>query len=182
MSFEVLEQGICNRNALSKTLSSFRPDVVIHCAGLKAVGDGNSHCRYYRSNVEGSISLLEAMDLAGCQASSSRRLLPFMARRIICPMMRRTRWRRSMSMDVPRRLSRASSPTGPRQMQVGYRDCCAISILSARMGPAKWREPAEHRNNLVPYIADVATGKRPGCQFLEMTMKPAMARGSIISS
>ena len=71
MSFEVLEQDICNRDTVSKSLSSFRPHIVIHCAGLKAVGESQDQpLRYYRSNVEGSISLLEAMDRAG-----SRRII-----------------------------------------------------------------------------------------------------------
>ena len=32
-SFEVLEDDICNRVAVSASLSSFKPEIVIHCAG-----------------------------------------------------------------------------------------------------------------------------------------------------
>ena len=67
-SFEILEDDICNRAAVSASLSSFRPDIVIHCAGLKAVGESQEQpLRYYQTNVEGSISLLEAMENSGCR-------------------------------------------------------------------------------------------------------------------
>ena len=37
-SFEVLEEDICNTPAITDALTAFRPDCVIHCTGLKAVG------------------------------------------------------------------------------------------------------------------------------------------------
>ena len=36
--FEVLEDDVCHAIKLGAALSSFEPDIVIHCAGLKAVG------------------------------------------------------------------------------------------------------------------------------------------------
>jgi UDP-glucose 4-epimerase len=67
-AFEVLEDDIRNAAALSHALVAFRPDIVIHCAGLKSIGESQEQpLRYYRTNVEGSISLLEAMDKADCQ-------------------------------------------------------------------------------------------------------------------
>ena len=43
-SFKVLEETICNAGALAEAFSSFKPDLVIHCAGLKAVANHrNTH-------------------------------------------------------------------------------------------------------------------------------------------
>ena len=58
-TFEVLEEDICDHVKLGSALTGFRPDIVIHCAGLKAVGESQEQpLRYYRTNVHGSISLL----------------------------------------------------------------------------------------------------------------------------
>ena len=49
------------------TLTWFNPDLVIHAAGLKSVPESMvSPLAYYDNNVGGTISLLKAMDAAGC--------------------------------------------------------------------------------------------------------------------
>ena len=163
MSFEVLEQDICNAGALAEALSSFRPDIVIHCAGLKAVGESQEQpLRYYRTNVEGSISLLEAMDEASCQRiifSSSAtvygtpRYLPYDEAHPVAPVNVYGRTK-AMIEDIitdwaatdPLRsaaLLRYFNPVGAHE--------------SGEIG----EDPKGIPNNLVPYIADVATGTRP---------------------
>jgi UDP-glucose 4-epimerase len=53
--------------SLHKVFSTFKPDAVIHFAGLKAVGESVVEpIMYYDVNVGGSISLLDAMTKAGC--------------------------------------------------------------------------------------------------------------------
>jgi UDP-glucose 4-epimerase len=50
-----------------QALRDFRPDAIIHFAGLKAVGVSNEiPIDYYENNVVGSLRLLAAMDQAGC--------------------------------------------------------------------------------------------------------------------
>ena len=49
-------------NELSKCLKKFKPDVVVHFAGLKAVGESQSNpIKYWDNNVVSSINLLKAM-------------------------------------------------------------------------------------------------------------------------
>jgi UDP-glucose 4-epimerase len=73
-------RGITNRNlqfmnadirdtvALDKILNTFKPDSVIHFAGLKAVGESVADpVKYYDVNVGGSISLLSSMSKAKCK-------------------------------------------------------------------------------------------------------------------
>ena len=70
--FEFLEEDIRNSPAISEALTAFRPDCVIHCAGLKAVGQSEKEpLLYYSVNVGGAISLLEAMDASCNQIISS---------------------------------------------------------------------------------------------------------------
>jgi UDP-glucose 4-epimerase len=56
-----------NGGTLDCAFDDFKPDAVIHFAGLKAVSESVAEpLRYYDVNVRGSVSLLEAMDRAGC--------------------------------------------------------------------------------------------------------------------
>src|SRR5574340_876585 len=55
-----------DRRALSRLFASESIDAVVHCAGLKAVADGEAQpLAYYDNNVGGSIALLQAMEEAG---------------------------------------------------------------------------------------------------------------------
>ena len=58
---------IRDANALDNIFNTFKPEAVIHFAGLKAVGESVANpLKYYEVNVGGSISLLTAMSKAGC--------------------------------------------------------------------------------------------------------------------
>ena len=57
-----VEGDVRNTALLEKTLRDFKVDAVIHFAGLKAVAESVSDpIEYYANNVQGSISLLQAM-------------------------------------------------------------------------------------------------------------------------
>ena len=58
---------IRDANALNTIFNNFKPEAVIHFAGLKAVGESVADpVRYYDVNVSGSVSLLTAMSNAKC--------------------------------------------------------------------------------------------------------------------
>src|SRR5436309_4972950 len=55
-----------DRVALGRVFGEHRIDAVVHCAGLKAVGEGEAQpLAYYDNNVTGSIALALAMREAG---------------------------------------------------------------------------------------------------------------------
>ena len=55
-------------SALDEVFSMFKPDAIIHFAGLKAVGESvTDPARYYNVNVGGTAVLLGAMERAGCE-------------------------------------------------------------------------------------------------------------------
>ena len=63
---EFTNADIRDSNALDKIFNSFKPESVIHFAGLKAVGESVlDPLKYYETNVGGSVSLLMAMSKAG---------------------------------------------------------------------------------------------------------------------
>ena len=60
-SFNEIDLSI-QSNELSECLREFKPDVVVHFAGLKAVGESQSDpIKYWDNNVVSSINLLKAM-------------------------------------------------------------------------------------------------------------------------
>ena len=64
---QFMNADIRDSNALEKIFNNFKPDSVIHFAGLKAVGESVvDPVRYYDVNVGGSISLLSAMSKVEC--------------------------------------------------------------------------------------------------------------------
>ena len=70
LSNRILEFNQCdvrNAHALDEIFEQFKPDAVIHFAGLKAVCESVSEpARYYDVNVGGTATLLGAMERAGC--------------------------------------------------------------------------------------------------------------------
>ncbi len=62
------ELDLLDKGALIELCQSFKPEAVIHFAGLKAVGESSQiPVTYYQHNVQGSLNLLEAMDAVGCK-------------------------------------------------------------------------------------------------------------------
>ncbi len=161
-SFEHHRADIRDRAALDLIMSSFRPDAVIHFAGLKAVGEsGRIPLSYYDVNITGTLRLLESMAQAGCRRivfSSSATVygepqnLPideahpckptnaygrtkYMAEQIL------TDWQTSIQGSSAV-LLRYFNPVGAHP--------------SGRIGEG----PRDAPNNLMPFVAQVAAGQR----------------------
>ena len=156
-----MNADINDANALNKIFNEFKPESVIHFAGLKAVGESVVEpLKYYRVNVGGSINLLEAMDRAGCVNivfSSSATVygtpeyLPYDEKHPTCPVnpYGQTKliiekliqdW---VSIDINRRGTslRYFNPVGAHP--------------SGKIG----EDPQGKPNNLMPFISQVASGR-----------------------
>jgi UDP-glucose 4-epimerase len=61
-----VEGDVRDTKLITKALKDYKIDAVIHFAGLKAVGESVANpILYYANNVQGSISLLQAMQKIG---------------------------------------------------------------------------------------------------------------------
>ena len=60
------EADVQDEQAMERIMRAEKPDTVIHFAGLKAVGESvQQPLRYYRNNINTTLSLLEAMEAVG---------------------------------------------------------------------------------------------------------------------
>jgi UDP-glucose 4-epimerase len=63
-----VELDLCEGPKLNEVVKRFKPNAVIHLAGLKSVNESISMpVSYYLNNVYGTLNLPIAMDLAGCE-------------------------------------------------------------------------------------------------------------------
>ena len=158
----VVTCDITEAGPLEEAMTAFGPEAVIHFAGLKAVGEAMEQpLEYHRVNVTGSLTLLRVMDKIGCNRlvfSSSA-----------------TVYGDPEQVPIPETHPlRPTNPYGQSKRMVeqiiedwgqARADVSAINLRyfnpvgahpSARIGEAPEGSP----NNLLPYVAQVAQGRR----------------------
>lgn len=158
---EIVEGDICDRASLDAAFQEFTPDVVIHFAGLKAVGESSEvPLHYYRNNISGTIELLDAMQAQGCQRivfSSSATVygdahyLPFDEDHPIQPTNPYGRTKAFVE-DIIRDWSQ--SLPGSSAVLLRY-----FNPVGADSSGQIGEDPNGTPNNLVPFIAKVAAGR-----------------------
>lgn len=157
-----VEGDICDTDALTRAVADFKPDAVIHFAGLKAVGESNDvPLRYYQTNVTGSMNLLAAMNTAGCRRivfSSSATVygeaqyLPFDEAHPVAPTNPYGRTK-AMAEEVIRDWT-LSTP-GSSAVLLRY-----FNPVGAHESGRIGEDPQGIPNNLMPFVAQVAIGRR----------------------
>jgi UDP-glucose 4-epimerase len=159
---ELLTTDLRDEEATASALARVRPDAVIHFAALKAVGESVAQPeRYYRTNVGGTLNLVKAMDAVDC------RTLVFSSSATVYG----AATEMPLTEDSP---LGATNPYGWSKFMVEQvlRDVAtsddrwSIGLLryfnpvgahpSGRIG----EDPRGVPNNLVPFIAQVAVGRR----------------------
>lgn len=161
--FTTVEGDLRDAAGLTAALDGFLPDAVVHLAGLKSVTESVSKpLEYYENNIAGSLNLLRAMDAVG------RRRLVFSSSATVYGIPR----------YVPHDESHPLEPVTPygrtklfiehmiRDWAAVHDDASAVLLRyfnpvgahpSGRIGEDPMGPPA----NLVPYVCQVAIGKRP---------------------
>ena len=161
-AMDFVEGDIRDTALLSSTFKQYNIDAVIHFAGLKAVGDSVAHpLDYFATNVQGSISLLQAMqanEIKTLAFSSSATVygepqyLPYdeaHPTNAVNPYGRTKLHVEEMLSDLA-----ASDPTWSIAVlryfnPVGAHDSALIGEL-----------PTGVPNNLMPYLVQVASGRQ----------------------
>ena len=154
---------LLNREGLMEVFAEHRPAAVIHFAALKAVGESVSQpLRYYHNNLTGTIHLLECMKVAECKR------LVFSSSATVYGNPERV----PLTEDC--RLQ-ATNPYGQTKLMI--ETICAdvvkadsawkIALLryfnpiGAHASGLIGEDPQGIPNNLMPYLLQVAVGKRP---------------------
>ncbi len=157
-----VEANVRDRAALDEAFAGFTPEAVIHFAGWKAVGESTQiPLTYYRENLESTITLLEAMAAHGCHRivfSSSATVYGELSEP-------------PFTEDAP---TGATNPYGRTKHMIEQilADAAAadpelrVAVLryfnpigadpSGRIG----EDPKGIPNNLLPFVAQVAAGRR----------------------
>ena len=151
-----------DRAALSRTFAEHRIEAVVHCAGLKAVADGEAQpLAYYDNNVAGSIALSLAMHDAGV------RTLVFSSSA-------------SVYGQPERNPVAESAPLAPANVYGRTKRTIEVMFEQLEASDRSWRiallryfnpagadpsgeigeAPSHAPNNLVPILAEVAAGQR----------------------
>lgn len=148
--------------ALQAILAGFRPDAVIHFAGLKAVAEGQAMpLTYYDTNVNGTLVLLRAMEAVGCRRiifSSSATVygdpqyLPYDEAHPCAPT---NVYGRSKLMAEQLLGDWCAANPASAAVLLRY-----FNPVGAHDSGLIGEDPRGIPNNLLPYIAQVAVGRR----------------------
>ena len=158
-----IEADVRDTDVVEKVLREYKIDAVIHFAGLKAVGESVTNpILYYANNVQGSISLLQAMqkvDVKTLVFSSSATVygepqyLPYdedHPKKPLNPYGQSKLQTEEILLDLA-----VSDPTW-KIVSLRY-----FNPVGAHESGLIGEEPNNIPNNLLPYLAKVASGELP---------------------
>lgn len=150
-----------NQALVEESLKNHKIEAVIHCAGLKAVGESEKEpLRYYDNNVGGTIALLQAMKR--CQISTlvfsssatvygDPQYLPIDESHPLVPTNAYGRTKLQIEMILK---DLATSDAAWRIINLRY-----FNPVGAHDSGLLGEYPQGIPNNLMPYVAQVATGQ-----------------------
>ena len=148
---------------LDALFAAHRPEAVIHFAGLKAVGESaEKPLWYYRTNVAGTLNLLDAMAAHGCRS------IVFSSSATVYGAPEEMPLTEKQPMDAQNPYGRTKEHIEDMLVDLAASDpAWSVALLryfnpvgahpSGRIG----EDPTGVPNNLLPFIAQVAVGRRP---------------------
>jgi len=154
---------ICDREAMDKIFSAEKVECVIHFAGLKAVGESVSKpWEYYNNNIAGTLVLVDVMRKHGVKNlifSSSATVYgdpAFIPITEECPKGQCTNpygWTKSMLEQILSDIQKADSEWNIVLLRY-------FNPIGAHKSGKIGENPNGIPNNLMPYVTQVAVGKR----------------------
>ena len=159
---ELIEGDIRSKDDLQKVFDAHKIDSVIHFAGLKAVGESvEQPLRYYDNNVNGTVTLCEVMANNGCKNiifSSSATVYGDPATTPILESF-------PTSATNPYGRSKLMIEEILRDLYVSDNEWSVVLLryfnpVGAHVSGTIGEDPNGIPNNLMPFIAQVAVGKR----------------------
>ncbi|WP_312179271.1 UDP-glucose 4-epimerase GalE [Arthrobacter sp.] len=159
---EFVQADLLDPQALEDIFAKHSPEAVIHFAGLKAVGESVAKpLYYYRNNVAGTLNLLEVMD------RHDVRTIVFSSSATVYGASEEVPLVEKMPMDAVNPYGRTKEQIEDILADLGAADeRWSIALLryfnpvgaheSGRIG----EDPTGVPNNLLPFVAQVAVGRR----------------------
>jgi len=159
---EFVKADVCDREAMHKLFSEHDIGAIIHFAGLKAVGESVAKpIEYYRNNLDATLTLLECMREYGVK----RMVFSSSATVYGVPQV-------PIKEDSPRWCTNPYGWTKFMGEQIlsdyaaAYPDASVVLLryfnpIGAHDSGLIGEDPQGIPNNLLPFINQVATGKRP---------------------
>ncbi|MFZ3454856.1 UDP-glucose 4-epimerase GalE [Arthrobacter sp. 7Tela_A1] len=159
---DFVQADLLDPQALEDIFAAHSPDAVIHFAGLKAVGESVAKpLHYYRNNVAGTLNLLEAMD------RHDVRTIVFSSSATVYGASEEVPLVEKMPLDAVNPYGRTKEQIEDILTDLGASDeRWSIALLryfnpvgaheSGRIG----EDPTGVPNNLLPFVAQVAVGRR----------------------
>ena len=157
------EADIQDREAVQVILAKEQPETVIHFAGLKAVGESVAKpLKYYRNNINTTLSLLEAMAETGVQRiifSSSATVYgeqnpaPYNEEMPKGLCTNPYGWTKSMMEQILADAATANPELGVVLLRY-------FNPIGAHESGRIGEDPQGIPNNLMPYVSQVAVGRR----------------------
>ncbi|MET3708937.1 UDP-glucose 4-epimerase [Arthrobacter sp. UYEF6] len=159
---EFREGDLLDTTALDAVLSGGSFDAVIHFAGLKAVGESvDNPLMYYKTNVVGTLNLLQSMEAAGV------RQLVFSSSATVYGASENVPLPESSPLDATNPYGRTKEQIEDILTDLSAADSRWSIAMLRYFNPAGAHEsgrigedPRGIPNNLVPFVAQVAVGRR----------------------
>lgn len=158
-----VEVDLTDPGRTDAVVAEHRPEAVIHCAGLKAVGEStDAPLRYYRTNLDATFSLLEAMRRHGVDRfvfSSSATVygdhapVPYLETHT--PLAAANPYGRTKVMIEQVLTDHAAATPGLRVALLRY-----FNPVGAHPSGRIGEDPQGVPTNLMPFVAQVAVGRR----------------------
>ena len=161
--FAFVEANIMDKDALREVFENYSIDAVIHFAAFKAVGESVAKpLKYYHNNIQGSVALLEVMEEYGVKQFVYSSSATVYGLNNPSP----------LKEDMP--TNQATNPYGYSKLvneqlikdyQQAHPDWHAVILryfnpIGAHESGLIGEDPQGIPNNLMPYITQVAVGKR----------------------
>ncbi|MGP9031791.1 UDP-glucose 4-epimerase GalE [Glutamicibacter mysorens] len=153
---------LLNQQELTKMFADTQPEAVIHFAGLKAVGESVSEpLKYYRNNVTGTLNLLDAMEAVDCRTLVFSSSATVYGESTALPLIESTP--RSATNPYGRtklhieEMLEELAASDPRWSIANLR---YFNPVGAHTSGLIGEDPQGTPNNLMPYVAQVAIGRR----------------------
>ena len=157
------EADVTNKKVTLAVFKKEKPDCVIHLAGLKAVGESiEQPIRYYRNNIDTTLTLLECMAKTGCKNivfSSSATVYgeenaaPCHEKMLKGKCSNPYGWTKSMMEQILQDASVADKDMSVVLLRY-------FNPIGAHESGRIGENPRGIPNNLMPYVTQVAVGKR----------------------